>query len=200
MRYIFLFLLLVTRLTFSQELLVEFNTSMGSFIVELNQKKAPITVRNFLRYVDEGFYDGLIFHRVINGLIQGGGFDDTMKKRATRAAILNESTNRLSNVVGTIAMARTNDPNSATAQFYINVANNTFLNYQSPKQPGYCVFGRVIQGLSVVNAIKEVPTHQIGRYRDVPEVSVIINRVRRVEQKLNGESKPASNLILPVAN
>ena len=161
--------------------LVELSTNYGSIIIELNPTAAPNTVKNFLNYVDEGYYDGTIFHRVINGfMIQGGGFDEEMNKRETKKPIMNESNNGLSNVVGTIAMARTSDPHSATSQFYINVANNTFLNYQSEQQPGYCVFGRVIEGIGVVQKIKAVPVSNFDQYQNVPNDPVMIKRVRRV--------------------
>lgn len=161
--------------------LVEISTNYGPIVVELNAKAAPRTVANFLSYVDEGFYDETIFHRVIDGfMIQGGGFDVDMVKKPTKKPILNESNNGLSNIVGTIAMARTNDPNSATSQFYINVANNTFLNYQSRQQPGYCVFGRVIEGIPIVQQIKAVPVSNRSMYQNVPDDPVIIQRIRRV--------------------
>ena len=161
--------------------LVEIATNYGSIIIELNTKKAPKTVSNFLMYVDKGFYDNTIFHRVIdNFMIQGGGFDQSMNRKKTKKPIKNESNNGLSNVVGTIAMARTNDPNSATSQFYINVANNTFLNFKSKAQPGYCVFGRVIEGIGVVQTIKKVPVERVNQYANVPEEPVIIKRIRRV--------------------
>ena len=161
--------------------MVEIITNYGAMVVELNTKKAPKTVKNFLGYVDSGFYDGTIFHRVIDGfMIQGGGFDEKMNKKKTQAPIKNESNNGLSNVVGTIAMARTNDPNSATSQFYINVANNTFLNYKSKAQPGYCVFGRVIDGIDIMSKIKQVSVTSVGPYQNVPEDTVLIKRSRRV--------------------
>ena len=170
--------------------MVEIITNYGSMVVELNTKKAPKTVKNFLGYVDSGFYDGTIFHRVIDGfMIQGGGFDEKMNKKETNAPIKNESNNGLSNVVGTIAMARTNAPHSATSQFYINVANNTFLNYKSKAQPGYCVFGRVIEGIDIMSKIKQVPVTSIGPYQNVPEDVVLIKRIRRVTvEQLKDES------------
>lgn len=168
----------------SDDHLVELVTNYGSIIIELNREKAPNTVKNFLTYVDEGFYDGTIFHRVIdNFMIQGGGFNENMTKRTTKKPIMNESNNGLSNVVGTIAMARTNDPHSATSQFYINVANNTFLNYTSESQPGYCVFGRVVEGISVVQAIKAVSVSTFDQYQNVPDEPVLIRRARRVTRK-----------------
>tara|TARA_A100001015_G_scaffold82410_1_gene91398 strand:+ start:4981 stop:5616 length:636 start_codon:yes stop_codon:yes gene_type:complete len=175
--------------------LVELSTNYGSIVIELNTKAAPNTVKNFLSYVDEGYYDGTVFHRVINGfMIQGGGFDESMNKKETKKPIMNESNNGLSNVVGTIAMARTSDPHSATSQFYINVANNTFLNFKSEKQPGYCVFGRVIEGVSVVQKIKQVPVSNFDRYQNVPNEPVFIKRARRVSAKQLAKEK---NISLP---
>ena len=164
--------------------LVEISTNYGSMIIELNKEAAPNTVKNFLEYVDSGFYDQTIFHRVIDGfMIQGGGFDKDMKKKKTKRPIMNEANNGLSNVFGTIAMARTNDPHSATAQFYINVANNVFLNYESEVKPGYCVFGKVIEGINTVQKIKMVSVGDFDYYRNVPEEPVIIERARRVSIK-----------------
>ena len=167
-----------------KKVLVELNTNLGSIVVELYPKKARATVKNFLEYVDSGFYDGTIFHRVIDGfMIQGGGFDQTMTKKTTDRPIMNESNNGLSNVFGTIAMARTRDPHSATAQFYINVANNVFLNYKNEQDPGYCVFGRVLEGINVVQKIKKVPVGNFDQYQNVPEEPVIILRIQRVTKK-----------------
>ena len=164
--------------------LVEINTNYGDIIIELNHKAAPNTVKNFLNYVDKNFYDQTIFHRVIDGfMIQGGGFDQTMTKKTTERPIMNESNNGLSNVFGTIAMARTRDPHSATAQFYINVANNVFLNYKNEQDPGYCVFGRVLEGINVVQKIKKVPVGNFDQYQNVPEEPVIILRIQRVTKK-----------------
>lgn len=174
--------------------LVEMATNYGSFTIELNEKAAPKTVENFLVYVDSGFYDGTIFHRVIDDfMIQGGGFDKNMTKKETRPPIVNESYNQLSNVVGTIAMARTRDPNSATSQFYINVSNNTFLNYATKQTPGYCVFGRVIEGMAVVQMIKDVPVKSMGSYQNVPIAPVIIKRIRRVTEHGHSGSSPSFN-------
>ena len=157
-------------------------TSMGDITVELNVEKAPKTVENFLQYVKDGFYNGTIFHRVINNfMIQGGGFTPDLRQKPTRPAIPNEAKNGLSNANGTIAMARTNDPQSATAQFYINVADNRVLDYVSDAQPetwGYAVFGKVISGMDVVDAIKMVPTSPKGPFsRDVPVTDVVIQSV-----------------------
>jgi cyclophilin family peptidyl-prolyl cis-trans isomerase len=157
-------------------------TSHGAIEIELFEDKAPNTVANYLKYVDDKFYDGTIFHRVINGfMIQGGGFTQNMAEKSTRAPIKNEATNGLSNDVGTLAMARTNDPHSATAQFFINVGDNSSLNHtgQNPSGWGYAVFGKVTQGMHVVNRIKMVKTGSINGYSDVPMDAVIIKSVRR---------------------
>ena len=157
-------------------------TSMGSFTIELYPDKAPETVKNFLLYVDEGFYSGTIFHRVIAGfMIQGGGLDATMAKKKTRAPIVNEAGNKLKNAAGTVAMARTGDPNSATAQFFVNVVDNAPLDYRDSSREGigYCVFGKVVQGMDVVEKIKAVPTGEKGGMRDVPTTPVVIESVTR---------------------
>jgi peptidyl-prolyl cis-trans isomerase B (cyclophilin B) len=156
-------------------------TNMGSIVIELYPKKAPVTVKNFLRYVEDGFYNGTIFHRVINRfMIQGGGFTENYKKKKTFAPIKNEADNGLKNEVGTIAMARTSDPNSATAQFFINTANNTFLNYTAPDANGwgYAVFGKVIKGMDVVDKIEKVKTGRGGPFNsDVPEKQIVIKYI-----------------------
>lgn len=158
------------------------NKSIGNIDLALNATKAPISVKNFLDYVDSGYYNGLIFHRVIKGfMIQGGGFTEKMTKKETRKPIINEATNRLSNEEGTIAMARTNDPNSATSQFFINVSNNSNLDYAGPSSMGYAVFGRVTKGMSVVNKIKMTKTTRVGYYNDVPATAVIIKSIKRIK-------------------
>ena len=156
---------------------VVMETSLGTIKIELNEDKAPISVKNFLSYVDESFYDNLIFHRVIDGfMIQGGGFKPGMsEKKETKAPIKNESPNGLSNVRGSIAMARTNAPDSATAQFYINVADNS----GSLDKPRYCVFGKVTEGLDVVDKIKAVKTGTKAGHGDVPLQDVVIKTVKR---------------------
>ncbi len=161
---------------------VQLETSLGSITIELESDKAPKTVDNFLRYVDDGFYDGLIFHRVIpNFMIQGGGLDPSMAKRTTRDPIPNESANGLPNLRGTLAMARTSAPHSATAQFFINVVDNDFLNRaQSRDGWGYCVFGRVVAGMEIVDQIRKVPTTRVRGRRDVPQTPVLIKRAYRV--------------------
>jgi peptidyl-prolyl cis-trans isomerase B (cyclophilin B) len=161
---------------------VVIETSMGSVEVELNQEKAPGTVKNFLSYVDKKFYDGTIFHRVINNfMIQGGGYDEKFKEKATQAPIKNEAANGLRNDTGTIAMARTSDPHSATAQFFINVNDNSFLNHTSPTNEGYgyAVFGKVTSGMHVVNRIKMVKTGQLNGHGDVPMDTVVIKSIKR---------------------
>ena len=163
---------------------VEMMTSKGKIIIELYPEKAPDTVKNFLNYVDSKYYDGTIFHRVIPGfMIQGGGFTPDMKRKSTEAPIKNEADNGLKNDRGTIAMARTANPDSATAQFFINSVNNDFLNHKSKTSQGwgYAVFGKVIEGLEVVDAISAVKTVTQGRYRDVPAETVQINTARVVK-------------------
>ena len=153
---------------------VTLETNLGNIVIQLNPEKAPLTVTNFLNYVNSGFYDGTIFHRVINGfMIQGGGFGTDMSRKATQDAIHNESDNGLSNRTGTIAMARTNAPHSATAQFFINVNNNSNLDYAGGRL-GYAVFGEVIEGMELVNQIKQVPTTSREGYRDVPVEPIVI--------------------------
>lgn len=155
---------------------VVMETSMGKIVIELNADKAPISVANFLKYVDSGFYNGTIFHRVIpNFMIQGGGFTQDMNQKKTEAPIRNEAKNGLKNDRGTIAMARTPDPNSATAQFFINVNNNSFLNYPGQDGYGYAVFGRVLEGMDVADKIVTTPTAP----GDVPRTPVIIQSVKR---------------------
>ena len=155
-------------------------TSMGKIRIELNKDKAPITVKNFLSYVDDKHYDGLIFHRVISTfMIQGGGFEPGMKEKKNKDPIKNESSNGLSNKRGTIAMARTDAPNSATSQFYINVGDNDGLDKANYRDGvGYCVFGKVIEGMDVVDKIKAVKTGRRGGHGDVPVEDVTIKSVR----------------------
>ena len=161
--------------------IVEFETSQGNFTVELYPEKAPKTVANFLQYVKDGFYENTIFHRVISRfMIQGGGFERDLTEKNTREPITNESNNGLLNEPGTIAMARTMDPDSATAQFFVNLADNQFLNYTSPdpEQIGYCVFGKVTSGLEVVQKIGLSPTTTMGRNADVPIKPITIKSVK----------------------
>ena len=159
-------------------------TSMGNMKIELFKDKAPISARNFLTYVKEGYYDGLIFHRVIKTfMVQGGGMDADMQPKKTKFAIKNEANNGLSNKRGTLAMARTNVVDSATSQFFINVVDNPFLDYKgkTPDLFGYAVFGRVVEGMEVVDAIKEVKTGSKGGHSDVPVEAVFIKSVTIVE-------------------
>jgi cyclophilin family peptidyl-prolyl cis-trans isomerase len=160
---------------------VSMTTSKGDVRIELFADKAPITVKNFLTYVDEKFYDGLIFHRVIAGfMIQGGGFDANMKQKTAHAPIKNEATNGLKNKLGTISMARTNVVDSATAQFFINVKDNDFLDHRStsPDGFGYAVFGKVVEGLDVVQNIEKVKTGSRGSCQDVPAEPIVIQSIR----------------------
>lgn len=164
---------------------VKVDTNMGAFVIELNAKAAPKTVENFLAYVKSGFYKNTLFHRVIpNFMIQGGGFVMGMEEKNTRAPIALESRNGLSNVRGTIAMARTNDPNSATSQFFINVRDNRFLDAnQAQDGNGYAVFGKVVSGMSTVDAIARVKTHSVGYYDDVPIRDVVIKNMSVIKGK-----------------
>jgi peptidyl-prolyl cis-trans isomerase B (cyclophilin B) len=158
---------------------VKLTTNFGDITLELNADKAPITVANFLQYVESGFYDGVIFHRVINDfMIQGGGFDANMKQKSTKDEIKNEADNGLSNDKYTIAMARTSIPDSASSQFFINVADNEFLNHTAKTSSGwgYCVFGKVVEGMDVVDKIKAVKTTSKAGHRDVPVEPVIIEK------------------------
>jgi len=162
---------------------VDFRTSSGTVRVELYPEKAPKTVENFLKYVRDGHFDGTIFHRVIPGfMIQGGGFTPDMKQKPTRPSVPIESKNGLKNEVGTLAMARTSDPNSATAQFFININNNAFLNYPGQDGNGYTVFGKVVDGMDVVNKIAAVPTANKGGHQNVPNQPVVIESAKVVEK------------------
>lgn len=164
--------------------MVRLHTSMGDITLELNPAKAPKTAANFLEHVKSGHYDNTVFHRVINGfMVQCGGFEPGMRQKPTGAPIENEAGNGLKNDKYSIAMARTSDPHSATAQFFINVANNDFLNHTAPTAQGfgYCVFGKVVAGFDVVDKIKNVPTVRYGLHQDVPEPEVIIERAEIVE-------------------
>ena len=156
-------------------------TTLGSITIELHPEKAPETVANFLKYVDAGYYNGTIFHRVIPGfMIQGGGFSANMKEKSTGLSIKNESANGLLNVTGSLAMARTSDPNSATAQFFINVGDNSFLDRANAQDGwGYAVFGKVTAGLDVVKKIVAVKTGNVGAHGDVPVEAIVIKSARR---------------------
>ena len=169
---------------------VVLETTRGDITIELDPTRAPQTVENFLAYVEDGFYDGTIFHRVIDGfMIQGGGFTADMERKPTRAPVMNEADNGLPNDAGTVAMARTSDPHSATSQFFINVADNAFLNFRakSPRGWGYAVFGRVVDGMDVVNAIRTVDTGTRAGMKDVPVENVTIERARVIGADAAGE-------------
>ena len=169
---------------------VHMQTSRGEIVLELDRKLAPITVNNFVEYASTGFYDGTVFHRVIPGfMIQGGGFQPGMIKKATKAPIKNESKNGLRNKAGTISMARTSDPDSATAQFFINTNDNVALDY--PSQGGYAVFGKVVKGMDVVTTIEQAPRGRSGRFSDVPVEDIVIEKVTV------GQAQPAAAPVTP---
>lgn len=171
----------VTNVT--KETRVKMITSMGDIVIALNAEKAPKTVENFLKYVDNGFYENTIFHRVIKSfMIQGGGLTEDMNKKETLPPIQNEADNGLKNDLGTIAMARTGDPHSATAQFFINAKNNAFLDHKgkNPQGWGYCVFGKVVEGLDIVRAIENSQTTQKAGRGDVPVTPIFIKKVERL--------------------
>lgn len=181
MKIILCFLILNVAIASDKLIKVRMETSKGDIEIELNQSKAPISVKNFLSYVDSKFFEGTIFHRVIdNFMIQGGGFDKDLKKKATEAPIKNEANNGLKNDIGTIAMARTSDINSATSQFFINVKNNDFLNHQGSANYGYAVFGKVSKGMSVLNLIKKVKTSPAGGHGNVPIEPIVIKSIKRI--------------------
>jgi peptidyl-prolyl cis-trans isomerase B (cyclophilin B) len=163
---------------------IKLTTSLGSIIVQLNTEKAPVSSANFLTYVNEGFYNGTIFHRVIKGFMaQGGGFDASFKQKETHAPIKNEADNGLQNKRGTLAMARTNDPNSATAQFFINYKDNAFLDHTSPTPSGwgYTVFGEVVEGMDIVDEMAKQPTGNRGGHQDVPNTDIVIEKAEVVK-------------------
>jgi cyclophilin family peptidyl-prolyl cis-trans isomerase len=158
------------------------DTTKGEFLVELFADKAPLTVANFLGYVDDDFYIGTLFHRVVKGfMIQGGGLDNMMREKATRTPVVNEATNGLKNLEGTVAMARTADPHSACAQFFINTVNNPYLDHQGQDEFGYCVFGQVIDGMDVVKKIEKVRVNPRGDHEHAPADQVSINSIPRFE-------------------
>jgi cyclophilin family peptidyl-prolyl cis-trans isomerase len=164
--------------------MVKLETTKGAIVIEVNEITAPVTSANFLRYVSEGFYEGTIFHRVIPGfMIQTGGFTADMQQKATHEPIVNEAKNGLKNHRGTVAMARTNDPNSASSQFFINLVNNDYLNYSGPRNPGYAVFGKVVEGMDVVEKIAQVKTTTKDTYQDVPVEPVIIKSAKVILNK-----------------
>ncbi len=178
----------MTKPNIKNETIVVLKTSLGDITVELYPEKAPETVKNFLKYVDEGHYEQTIFHRVIeNFMIQGGGFTSNMQQKPTHAPVINEAGNGLLNKRGTIAMARTSDVNSATSQFFINTVDNPFLNYRgdSPHEFGYCVFGKVIDGMDIVDEIKVVDTKSQGPYQDFPVKPVVILKVLKKQKEVS---------------
>ena len=159
--------------------MVKLHTTLGEITLELDEAHAPVTASNFLEYVNSGFYDGTIFHRVIDGfMVQGGGFEPGMRQKTTRAPIRNEADNGLRNLAYSVAMARTPDPHSASSQFFINVADNDFLDHSAPTPQGwgYCVFGRVVEGKEVVDQIKKLHTGSRGMHGDVPDEDVVIKK------------------------
>jgi cyclophilin family peptidyl-prolyl cis-trans isomerase len=158
--------------------MITIKTNHGDFSIELNEEEAPITVKNFLHYVEKGFFTGTIFHRIIDGfMIQGGGFDKDMLQKETDAPIKNEANNGLKNAPYTIAMARTSDPDSASSQFFINVANNSFLDYPGQDGAGYCVFAKVVSGTDVIDLIGKAKTGSSGGHQDVPMEAIMIEEV-----------------------
>lgn len=158
--------------------MITFRTSFGDIIIELFESQAPVTTRNFLSYCIKGSYEKAIFHRVIDGfIIQGGGFKANMQKIATEPPICNEASSSLKNSRGTIAMARTHTPDSATSQFFINLNDNHFLDFVDTKNPGYCVFGQVVTGIEIIDQIAKTPTVTKGIYEDVPKMDIIIEEV-----------------------
>jgi peptidyl-prolyl cis-trans isomerase B (cyclophilin B) len=188
---LFLMLFLTPTLSFAKEnnmsdtpTKVKLTTTLGEIIIQLDTEKAPVSSANFLTYVNEGFYNGTIFHRVIPGFMaQGGGFDTSFNQKAVHAPIKNEANNGLKNNRGTIAMARTNDPNSATAQFFINYKDNSFLNHTSQTSSGwgYAVFGEVIEGMDVVDAMAKQPTGNRGGHQDVPKTDIVIEKAEVIK-------------------
>jgi len=171
--------LLLNLPSFAANPMVEMRTSQGTLVIELFADKAPKTVANFLKYTQDGFYNGTIFHRVINGfMIQGGGFTADMKQKEPRAAIENEAKNGLKNSVGTLAMARTSEPHSATAQFFINLVDNGMLDYPGRDGWGYAVFGKVTSGLEVIQGIAKVKIGNAGQHQNVPSTPVVIESVK----------------------
>ncbi|OHX38411.1 peptidylprolyl isomerase [Methylomonas sp. LWB] len=190
-RFAYLMLFLFSTLSFATEnkmsdsqSKVKLTTTLGAIVIQLDAVKAPASTANFIAYVNDGFYNGTIFHRVIPGFMaQGGGFDTSFNQKATKATIQNEANNGLKNKRGTIAMARTNDPHSATAQFFINYKDNAFLDHtnQTPSGWGYAVFGEVVEGMDVVDAMAKQPTANRGMHQDVPKTDIVIEKAEVVE-------------------
>lgn len=192
--FILLLALLTAPIALAANPKVELKTTTGTIVIELYPENAPKTVENFLQYVKDGFYDGTIFHRVIPGfMVQGGGFTPNLQQKTTRPMIRNEAGNGLRNAIGTVAMARTADPHSATAQFFINVAENDFLDFKSPddKGYGYTVFGRVTSGMDVVQKMLQAPTATVGQHQNVPRQPILIERARLLAETPAG-AKPAA--------
>ncbi len=189
--FVYLMLFLFSTLSFATEnqmsdtqTKVKLTTNLGTIIIQLDNAKAPVSAANFAEYVKQGFYDGTIFHRVIPGFMaQGGGFDTSFSQKSTNAPIKNEADNGLKNKRGTLAMARTNAPNSATAQFFINYKDNSFLDHTSPTPSGwgYAVFGEVVEGMDVVDAMAKQPTGNRGGHQDVPKTDIVIEKAEIVE-------------------
>ncbi|MCK9201177.1 MAG: peptidylprolyl isomerase [Gallionella sp.] len=162
--------------------MIKLHTNLGTMTLQLDAEKAPLSVANFIEYVNSGFYDGTIFHRVMdNFMIQGGGFEPGMKQKPTNAPVKNEAANGLKNEKYTVAMARTSDPHSATAQFFINATNNDFLDYPGQDGWGYCVFGKIVEGMEVVDAIRKVKTGNSGFHQNVPKEDVVITKAEVVQ-------------------
>ncbi len=164
--------------------MIKLQTNMGDILITLNPEKAPISSANFLNYVKQGFYDGTIFHRIINSfMVQGGGFTPDMKQKTTQAQIQNEADNGLKNIRGALAMARTSDPHSATGQFFINTVDNSFLDHRSKTADGwgYCVFGQIVEGLDVLDQIRAVKTGNRAGHQDVPLMDVILEKATVLE-------------------
>lgn len=170
--------------TQGKKTMIKLHTNHGTITLQLDAEKAPLTVANFIEYVNSGFYDNTIFHRVIeNFMVQGGGFEPGMKQKPTNDPVKNEAANGLKNEAYTVAMARTGDPHSATAQFFINAKNNSFLDYPGQDGWGYCVFGKVVEGTDVVDAIRKVKTGTSGFHQDVPKEDVVITKAEVVQQQ-----------------
>lgn len=189
-----LFVLLFSPAALAANPKVEMKTTLGIVVFELYPENAPKTVENFLQYVKDGFYNGTIFHRVIPGFMaQGGGFTPNLQQKTVRAPIRNEAGNGLRNATGTVAMARTADPHSATAQFFINVSENDFLDFKSPddKGYGYTVFARVTSGMDVVQKMLQIPTSTVGPHQNVPRTPIVIERARLLEDA-PAKPKPAA--------
>lgn len=182
MKILLLMTLLFTQISFgAKNPKVLMKTNMGEIEIELFMDKAPISVKNFLKYAKENLYSGTIFHRVMDDfMIQGGGFTVDLQKKKTFAPIKNEASNKLSNEIGTLAMARTTDPNSATNQFFINVKHNSFLDFRPASNPGYAVFGRVVKGMTVVNRMKKVSIRVNGPHQKMPIKNIIIESIKKI--------------------